>query len=264
MNWKRNNSRSQKSGARSQKGICFCLLVLCAQILYAAPSDDFRTANQLYDQGKFAEAAAVYEKIEPKTVYVYYNLGNAWFRQGKLGLAILNYERARRLAPRDPDILANLKFAEQKLGVDEVNTPPRAGQRFLRSVIASRTPTEWSMYELVALWLAVLAIGAWIFLPKARTGCLIVSTVALMGFAVSTFALGYQIFDETTAPECVVVSTETTARFAPLPDSTVHFRPAEGTKVVIREDRGPWLCVERADGQQGWVNAEAISRITPL
>src|ERR1041385_4838407 len=92
----------------------------------AATSDDFKAANQLYDAGKFAEAAAVYEKLEPKTAHVYYNLGNAWFRQGKMGLAVLNYERARRLAPRDPDILANLKFAEQRLGVDDVNTAPRA------------------------------------------------------------------------------------------------------------------------------------------
>jgi len=46
---------------------------------FAAPSDDFKAANQLYNAGKFAEAAAAYEKIEPKTAYVYYNLGNAFF-----------------------------------------------------------------------------------------------------------------------------------------------------------------------------------------
>src|ERR1700690_263593 len=103
----------------------------------AGPVDDFKAANQLYDASKFAEAAATYEKIEPKTAHVYYNLGNAWFRQNKLGLAILNYARANRLAPRDPDILANLKFAQQRLGVDDINTPPRATQRFLRSVIES-------------------------------------------------------------------------------------------------------------------------------
>ena len=95
------------------------LLGLFAAI--AAPSDDLKAANQLYDAGKFAEAAAAYEKIEPKTAHVYYNLGNAWFRQDKLGLAILNYAQARRFAPRDPDILANLKFAQQRLGVDDVD-----------------------------------------------------------------------------------------------------------------------------------------------
>jgi SH3-like domain-containing protein len=58
------------------------------------------------------------------------------------------------------------------------------------------------------------------------------------------------------------VAGETEARFAPLSDSTIHFRLAEGTRVAIREDRGQWLFVERADGQQGWVKAEAIGRIT--
>ena len=238
------------------------LLALSASL--GAPSDDFKAANRFYDAGQFAKAAAAYQEIEPKTAHVYFNLGNAWFRQGKLGLAILNYERSRRLAPRDPDIIANLKFAQQKLGVDEVNTPSRVRERFLRSVIESRTMTEWSVYELVGLWLAVLAVAAWIFLPKARMGCLTACTVAFMGFAVSAFALGYRVIDERTAPQGVVVTVETAARFAPLPDSTVHFRLGEGTKVVVREDRGPWLYVERADGQQGWVNAEAISRVTPL
>ena len=227
----------------------------------AAPSDDFRVANELYDAGKFAEAAAAYEKIEPKTAYVYYNLGNALFRQDKLGLAILNYERARKLAPRDPDILANLKFARQRLGVDEVNTPPRAVQRFLRSAIGNRTSTEWSVYELAALWLSVLATGAWIYLPRMRTGLLVIAVGGFAGFAAATFALSYQAINDRTAPAAIVVATAAEARFAPMPDSTIHFRLAEGTEAVVREDRGQWLLVERADGQQGWVKSETIGRI---
>src|SRR5258706_13098169 len=105
--------------------------LLGLSVAVAAPSDDLKAANQLYDAGRFAEAAAAYEKIELKTAHVYYNLGNAWFRQTQLGLAILNYAQARRLAPRDPDILANLKFAQQRLGGGGGNTPPRAAQRLL-------------------------------------------------------------------------------------------------------------------------------------
>jgi len=145
----------------------------------ATPIDDFRAANQLYNAEKFTEAASSYEKIEPKTAHVYYNLGNAWFRLNRLGPAVLNYERARKLAPRDPDILANLKFAQQRLGVDEVNTVPRAVERFLRAAIASRTSSEWSVYELAALWLSVLAIGAWIYLPRMRTGLLVIAVAGL-------------------------------------------------------------------------------------
>jgi tetratricopeptide (TPR) repeat protein len=228
---------------------------------FASASDDFKAANQLYDAGKFAEAAAAYEKIEPKTAHVYYNLGNAWFRQGKMGEAILNYERARRLAPRDPDILANFKFAEQRQGVDEVNTPPRVIERFVRSAIASRTASEWSIFELVAVWLTVLAIGVSIFLPRARTGALVVATAGFVGLAISAAALGSEVIGDRAVPRAIVVVAETEARFAPMSDSTVHFKLAEGTNVGVREDRGQWLFVERADGQQGWVTSEAVGRI---
>jgi hypothetical protein len=236
--------------------------LLGSSVAVAVPADDFKAANQLYDAGKFTEAAAAYEKIEPKTAHVYYNLGNAWFRQNKLGLAVLNYARARQLAPRDPDILANLKFAQQRLGVDEVNTPPRAMQRFLRSVIESCTASEWSAGELVGLWLLALAIGACVYLPKARTAFQVIAVAGFVVFGFSTFALSYQVISDHIAPQAIVVAGETEAHFAPVPDSTIHFRLAEGTQVAIREDRGQWLFVERADRQQGWVKSEALGRIT--
>jgi len=250
MNSKRNSFRT---------AVILWLMVLGTA--FATPGDDFKAANKLYDAGKFAEAVAAYEKIEPKTAHVYYNLGNAWFRQGKLGVALLNYERARRLEPRDPDILANLKFAEQRLGVDEVNTPPRAIQRFLRAAITSHTAFEWSAFELMALWLTVLAVGASIFLPKTRTAALVVAAAGFAGFAISTAALGSEVIADRTVPRAIVVVAETEARFAPLTDSTVHFKLVEGTNVGIREDRGQWLFVERADGQQGWVPSESVGRI---
>ncbi len=252
MNWKRNNF---KIGA--------VIWLIGLRAAFAGPSDDFRSANQLYDAGKFAEATAVYEKIEPKTAHVYFNLGNAHFREGKLGLAILDYERARRLAPRDPDIAANLKFAEQRLGVDDVNAPPRAWQRFLRSVIESRSPSEWGIYELAALWLTALAIGVYIYIPRFRTGLLAIAAVAFVGFAASAFALGHEVLNDRTGPAAVVVAAEAEARFAPVRDSTTHFKLTEGTRVVIREDRGQWLFVERADGQQGWLKSDAVELVVP-
>jgi tetratricopeptide (TPR) repeat protein len=252
MNWNRNIFRA---------GILIWLVSLAAA--FAGPGDDFKSANQYYDAGKFAEAAAIYERIEPKTAHVYYNLGNAHFREGKPGLAILDYERARRLAPRDPDILANLKFAEQRLGVDEANTPPRAWERFLRSVIESRTSTEWGVCELLALWLTVLAVGAWFYIPRIRTGLLVIAAAGLVGFAGSVLALGCQVVGDRAAPAAIVVAVEAAARFAPMADSTTHFKLAEGTRVVIREDRGQWQFVERADGQQGWVKSDTLERVAP-
>jgi SH3-like domain-containing protein len=75
-------------------------------------------------------------------------------------------------------------------------------------------------------------------------------------------ALGHEVLSDRTAPAAVVVAAETAARFAPMPDSTAHFKLTEGTRVVIREDRGQWLFVERADGQQGWAKSDCIERVT--
>jgi tetratricopeptide (TPR) repeat protein len=228
---------------------------------FALPADDFKAANQLYDAGKFSDAIATYEKIEPKTAYLYFNLGNACFRAGEIGKAIVNYERARRLSPRDPDILANLRFAQQKLGVDEVNAPPRAWQRIARSLVDSRTPGEWSTCELVGIWLAALAMGLALWVRRVRTALVVVSAAAFVWLLLAGSALSYQMIDERTAPRAVAVVRQAEARFAPLPDSTVHVRLLEGTEISVLEDRGQWLLVERADGQQGWVKREAIELI---
>ncbi|HTS18661.1 MAG TPA: tetratricopeptide repeat protein [Verrucomicrobiae bacterium] len=244
---------------RFRTGAIIWLLAVGAA--FAASDDEFKSANQLYDAGKFTEAAAAYARIEPKTAHVYYNLGNAHFREGKLGLAILDYERARRLAPRDPDILANLKFAEQRADVDDVNAPPRAWQRYLHSIITSRTSTEWAVYELSALWLTILAMGMWLYIPRLRTGLLVIVVVGSVGFAASVFALGREVIAGGSAPSAVIVAKETDARFAPVADATVHFKVVEGTRVIVREDRGQWLLVERADGEQGWVRSDTLERV---
>src|ERR1700674_1318996 len=52
-----------------------------------------------------------------------YNLGNAYMRQGKPGMAVLNYERANLLSPNDPDIDANLSYVRAS---SHLPAPPRS------------------------------------------------------------------------------------------------------------------------------------------
>lgn len=210
----------------------------------------FALANGLYDAGKYAEAATAYEQIEPKTAPVYFNMGNALFRQEDFGHAVLNYERARQLAPRDPDVLANLRFARQRLGVEEQ-------PRFIQRIVASRTIDEWGRYELVALWLTVFAVAGGIWLPRLRTGMFLVAAGAGVTMASSA---GVLIWDLRAPPAAIVISNAA-ARFAPTGDATVHFQLPEGAKVAIREDRGAWKYVERTDGQQGWVKSEVVEPV---
>lgn len=237
------------------------LLITSAAITVLA--DEFRDGNALYDAGRFPEAAVAYERIEPKTAHVYFNLGNAYYRQEKLGLAVLNYERALRLAPRDPDIQANLRLAEQRLGVVDSSATQSPIQRFMHSVAYSRTLSEWNVYEVIGVWGLVLFVAGCVWWPRFQTGFVIVSVAAGLWWIGASAGLAYRVITERNGPTAVVLEGKAEARFAPLADSTVHFQLPEGTRVRVREDRGAWQFVERADGQQGWVPASTLACVQP-
>ena len=220
--------------------------------------DEFKSAGVLYDAGKFADAAAAFERITPKTAAVFFNLGNAHFRLEQFGRVVLDYERARQLTPTDPDILANLRFAEERLGVAEVNLPAKPLARVWESVTGSRTIGQWARYEVTGVWLTVMLVAGAIWWSRLRTGLVILAVVAGGWLALTAMGLMYRA---TAPPDAIVLTSKTEARFAPLADATVHFQLGEGTKICIREDRGQWWLVERADGQQGWIKAEAAERV---
>src|SRR5438552_9134717 len=104
------------------------LVLLCAGSVARAEdvSTAFDQANRLYEEGKFTEAAAAYEKMLQQgqaSPALYFNLGNALFKAGQVGRAVLNYRLAERLAPRDTDIRANLKFARGSVAPGATPTP---------------------------------------------------------------------------------------------------------------------------------------------
>ena len=64
-------------------------------------------ANTAYINGDFHAAADTYEELLSRGVSsmkLYYNLGNAYFKDDRIGKAILYYNRALRLAPGNDDI----------------------------------------------------------------------------------------------------------------------------------------------------------------
>src|SRR3989344_6976224 len=85
-----------------------------AQMTPESASAKFTVANELYKKGSYAGAAKVYEAVRAGGYHsgaLNFNLGNTYFKLGQLGKAILNYERARRILPRDADVLSNYRYA---------------------------------------------------------------------------------------------------------------------------------------------------------
>src|SRR5258708_3624899 len=146
---------------------------------------EFETANQVYDQGKFAEAKEGYEKLIESgagSANVYYNLGNADFRLGSAGRAMLGYERALALSPRHPEAQANLKLLRQQNGAKL--RPLSWSER-----IAVNLPADaWSIVAAVAGW--VVLFGLVLILTNRQRGNLGWWTLALLSAAVCAVAVG--------------------------------------------------------------------------
>src|SRR5947207_862891 len=124
-------------------------------------STAFDQANKLFEEGKFTEAAVAYEKMlgnGQASPALYFNLGNALFKAGQVGRAVLNYRLAGQLAPRDPDIRANLKFARSSVATGATPTPSW-WQRWTSRLALD----EWTLLTSGALWLwlGLLTLGQW-------------------------------------------------------------------------------------------------------
>src|SRR5256885_10503107 len=95
----------------------FLLMTGFAAVVSAADESVFAKANQAYAEGRFAEAAAGYENLIRSgnwNANLFYDLGNARYRLGDFGQAILNFERGLALDPRHPEAEANLRLARDE------------------------------------------------------------------------------------------------------------------------------------------------------
>src|SRR5438046_7752180 len=107
--------RGRSRHIRRACGAIICVLVASSAV--AQPDAQFAKANKEYAQGHFKEAIAGYEALVRPGQWnanLFYDLGNAYFRTGDFGRAILNYERALALDPHHPEAAANLQIARDE------------------------------------------------------------------------------------------------------------------------------------------------------
>ena len=152
--------------------------IFTGSALAADTSTEFNAANKFYAEGKFAVAAAAYEKILQSGVVspaLYFNYGNAEFKSGNLGRAIAAYRRAVQLSPRDAEVRANLEFAR-----NQVPSPMLRESRWA-DWLGTLTLNEWTVLAVVAFWLMFALLAAAQIRPalKAALGGFIRGAVAV-------------------------------------------------------------------------------------
>jgi tetratricopeptide (TPR) repeat protein len=225
----------------------------------------WRAGNAAYDQGKFEEAAASYRAAVDAgaaDARLYYNQGNALFRLNRLGESVLAYERARKLAPADADIAANLRFVRARL-VDKVAEPPsNALTRALRDLHEgySLRAGLWTAFGLFTFAFAALAAGLFLGVV-GRVAATVVSLLAFCALLAFAPSLWLRVRQQEGPGRAVVLDPVAELYSGPGEKHELLFRAHEGTTFDIVERRGEWLSVRLPDGKSGFIRADKTGEV---
>ncbi len=246
--------------------VLFLLLLL---LLGTAPSPlratSFDEANAAFASGDYAKAAATSQELivsQGSSAARLYHLGNAQFKLGQFGPAILSYERAALLAPRDRDIQTNLKAARQA-----ASTPASAtALTWWRMPLGWLSLREWSFLTVSGLLLVTLPLLTWAIAGLARRPWLRPAaqaslTCGLILTVPGILALTTRSREKTIG---IITAEKPSLRLSPFPEATATDSPGTGRRVILTDSRPGWyyLSIEGSTAT-GWMPATEVSPLFP-
>lgn len=248
------------------KYLIAALLFSASLCLHAqTPNERIQAGNSFYENASFEEALSSYEAamVEASGVNLYFNAGNAAFKTGALGKAILYYERAKKIDPTAEDVNNNLQIANSKV-VDRIESLPSLGVENLWGVMTSQSKLNtWSWLAIAFNLLGFIALIARLFYPKpAAKRMMLVGGTALFFVGLCFYGLSratnYRL-DRST--EAIVLAPSIVVRNAPTENSQEAFVLHEGTKIKIISKQDNWNEIKIANGSVGWMPEDASEPI---
>lgn len=232
----------------------------------SAPYLALDSGNAAYAKNNYDKAITCYNNFLNdgyQSAQVYYNLGNCYYRKTDYAKAILNYEKAKKLNPSDPDIQFNLQIANSKV-VDKIAPD---SNMFLTNWWHNFTDVfserGWGMLCILFLVLGLLSIAGYLM-----SGSLFVRQIGFWGgmicivLSILSFTLARQQYTIlTTQDTAIVMGGSITVKASPEESATQLFVIHEGAKVFILKSEGIWTEIKLANGNQGWLHTADIAAI---
>jgi hypothetical protein len=250
--------------------LALCLLIF---LTGCAPNLDIRRqlvsgtemaeANLRYENGQYAEAVQIYQALIANGVedgVVFYNLGNAYFKQGELGRAILNYRRAERLLPRDPDVAVNLQLARSQT-LDRFEQRNNGIIGFITEVLVGWSTLDEIAIFALALW--IVLCGCAVLALFWRSVCRVMHYVLIglaIGLVLCGLSLGIRIVDGQ-KEYGVIVTPNIEVHSGPGIDYLVEFSLHSGAEIRVLEHRGEWSRIALPGNLQGWIPNEGVEEL---
>lgn len=247
---------SRKGGAvRRLAAFISVLFFLGAATGFGADtSNGFDSANKLYEQGKFSEAASAYENLLQSgsvSSALYFNLGNAFFKSGQLGRAVAAYRSASRISPRDPELRANLQFVRGQ--VQGPTLTQGSAQRWL----ASLSVNEWAKLAAIIFWLWVGLMVSVQLRPAWKRP--LRNLLWLGGLA--TLMLGACVglaWASDSTPGAIVIAHDAVIHNGPLEEAPGSITVHDGAEVSVLDTKNDWLEIRLDGDRTGWLKRDQV------
>jgi len=234
------------------------ILVLVSSAWGQDTASKIARANDLYLNRNYTEAAALYEELIQKDFhngYLYYNLGNAYMRQGKTGPAILNYLRAETWIPRDENLDANLRFALQKTE-DNLYLKTGGWLKTLIFWVDDLNASEHLKLLLGANFLFFSSLIGWTL--RRSDSWNLVRKILLLLLILTAAGTGIKFYTQDRDLQGVILAKQVDVKSGQGESNVTLFQLHEGAVVKIRREQNGWVEIEIPGDPKGWVPREKI------
>lgn len=239
-------------------------------ITIASQAQDYQQiitqANEAYSQQKYTEAITLYDSVlslGQESAELYYNLGNAHFKNSNIASSILYYEKALLLAPNNTDALHNLEMARSHT-LDKIEKVPQLFYiKWWNNFSNKYSANQWARITIGSLVIFLFLLGVFLFSYKIiiRKITFWLATIVFV-FTVFSFVISAQHYNKLTKEKTAIIfSPSVTVKSTPDENSVNLFVLHEGTKIFITDKIGDYSEIKIANGSQGWIKNNCFKTI---
>jgi len=240
------------------------LILLFTTNNVSAEMNKFEQANKFFESKKYDDAITGYESIVNEGIEsasLYYNLGNAYFKKGDLGRAVLNYQRAKRLEPADEDLIHNIEFTRQFTQVQMEGVQLNPINTFVESIVGPyKLNTLAWVSSIIFILFCLLLISR--FGLGMRNSALRISTTVIFIFLIIISGLTtFEYRNDFLTRRAVIIAEESSVLNGPTNNSDLEFQGAPGLIVEILNESGEYYNVLFENKRRGWIQKDLLTEI---
>ena len=241
------------------KVVLLFLLISVKILPLSNPSEMIKKGNEYFLSGDYQKSIEVYEKLIAdgfKGASLYFNLGNAYYRVGKIGLSILYYEKAKQFSPNDEDINHNLNFVRLQTKDKIEKLPAFFLFDWWEVLLSNLHINQLTVFSYLFFLISLIAITIYVLSNDLKVKRIsfysIFVSVTILIISVSFLIL--KLHREEKLKYGVLITSSTFVKSSPDPESKDVFIIHEGLKFKIEDKIENWYKIKLDDGKVGWID----------